>query len=50
MTKEDALNALQNIRNMFKKGEASYVVLLNPRLIDAAIEALKNQTAEGKEE
>lgn len=44
MTKEDALNALQKIRNMFKKGEASYVVLLNPQLIDVAIEALKNQS------
>ena len=44
MTKEDALKALQNIRNMFKKGEASYVVLLNPQLIDVAIEALKNQS------
>ncbi len=50
ITIEDALEAWQRIRNMFKKGEAYYVVLLNPRLIDAAIEALKNQTAEGKEE
>lgn len=49
MTKEDALNALQNIRNMFKKGEATHVVLLNPQLIDVAIEALKNQTAERKD-
>ena len=50
ITIEGALEAWQNIRNMFKKGEASYVVLLNPQLIDVAIEALKNQTAERKEE
>lgn len=50
ITIEAALEAWQRIRNMFKNGDASYVVLLNPRLIDAAIEALKNQTAEGKEE
>ena len=43
MTNEDALNALQNIRNMFKKGEAYYVVLLNPRIVDCAIDALENQ-------
>lgn len=50
MTKEDALKALQNIRNMLKNGDASYVVLLNPQLIDVAIEALKKQAAERKEE
>ena len=50
MTNEDALEAWQRIRNMFKTGEVYYVVLLNPQLIDVAIEALKNQTAERKEE
>ena len=50
ITIEAALEAWQRIRNMFKNGDASYVVLLNPRLIDAAIEALKKQAAERKEE
>lgn len=50
ITTEAALDAWQRIRNMFKNGDASYVVLLNPRLIDAAIDALKKQTEEAKEE
>lgn len=50
ITIEEALEAWQRIRNMFKNGDASYVVLLNPQLIDVAIEALKNQAEERKEE
>lgn len=50
ITIEAALDAWRRIRNMFKNGDASYVVLLNPQLIDVAIEALKNQTADWKEE
>ena len=49
MTNEEALEAWQRIRNMFNNGDASYVVLLNPQLIDVAIDALKKQAAERKE-
>lgn len=50
ITTEAALEAWQRIRNMYENCDASYVVLLNPRLIDAAIEALKKQAAEREEE
>lgn len=50
ITIEEALEAWQRIRNMYENGDVSYVVLLNPQLIDVAIEALKNQAAERKEE
>lgn len=49
ITIEDALDAWQRIRNMYENGDVSYVVLLNPQLIDVAIEALKNQAAERKD-
>lgn len=48
ITIEAALEAWQRIRNMFKNCDASYVVLLNPQLIDVAIDALKKQTEETK--
>lgn len=49
ITIEEALDAWQRIRNMYENGDVSYVVLLNPQLIDVAIEALKNQPAERKD-